>query len=247
MEEPMKHAEINRAFDAKVRLGIFAPVVRFLTNSTTAEDRLQDAICQTWAMYHRYATEKGKVLDDGILVHSCRQRAVDLDRHFVPTNGVWRSRQSQDVFDPRAFRDGKAEVRRIDGIDEDGGAEGDRGLHVGYAEALASSPARKIRSAIDLESWIGTLTHRDRYIMEARMAGFTLEQIASDLDVSTSNIFARARELGLELAARAGVRIDLGDAPRGRRRSCGAAQSPKTRPRRNSHKPAINRYAPAPC
>jgi DNA-directed RNA polymerase specialized sigma24 family protein len=226
MEEPMTEAEINKAFDAKVRRGIFKPVARWLTDPRTAEDLLQDAICQTWRMYRRYATQKGKVLDDGILVHSCRQRAVDLDRHFVPADGT---RRNQDVLDPRAFRDGKVEVLRIDGIHEDGGAEGDRGLHVGYAEALASNPARKIRSAIDLESWVGTLSHRDRYIMEARMAGFTLEQIAADLDVSTSTIFARARELGLELAARAGVRIDFGDERRSGVRRIGRSVRISTR------------------
>lgn len=219
----MTEAQINKEFDAKMRRGIFKPVARHLTDARTAEDRLQDAICQTWSMYHRYGTQKGKILDDGILVHSCRQRAVDLDRHFVPADGVRRSRRSQDVFDPRAYRDTKVELLRIDGIHEDGGAEGGRGLHVGYAEALASNPGRKIRSAIDLESWIGGLSHRDRHIMEARMAGFSLSQIAADLGTSTSTIFARAKELGLELAARAGVRIDLTGKRRGGRCSRRAA------------------------
>ena len=211
----MTQEQINEAFSRKVRAGVFNPVKRYLTNDPTAEDRWQDAVAQTWRMFSRYATDKGKVLDDGILVHSCRQRAVDLDRHFVPADGT---RRNQDLLDPRAFRDGKVEVLRIDGIHEDGGAEGDRGLNVGFAEALASNPALKIRSAIDLESWIGELSHRDRYIMEARMAGYSLGQIAADLDVSTSNIFARAKALGLELAARAGVRIDLTGRGRGRPR-----------------------------
>ena len=202
----MTQEQINKQFSRKVRAGIFNPVRRHLTNNLTAEDRWQDAVAQTWWMFSRYATDKGKILDDGILAHSCRQRAVDLDRHFVPADGTWRN---QDVFDPRAYRDGKVEMLKIDVTQEDGGAEGERGLHVGFAEALASNPGRKIRSAIDLESWIGGLSHRDRYIMEARMAGHSLGQIAHELDVSTSNIFARARELGLELAARAGVGIDL--------------------------------------
>jgi len=166
----MTQEQINEAFSRKVRAGIFNPVRRYLTNDHTAEDRWQDAVAQTWWMFSRYATDKGKVLDDGLLVHSCQQRAVDLDRHFVPADGTWRN---QDVLDPRAYRNGKVEVLRIDGIQEDGGAEGDRGLHVGFAEALASNPARKIRSAIDLESWIGELSHRDRYIMAARMAGYS--------------------------------------------------------------------------
>jgi len=172
----MTQEQINKQFTAKVKAGIFNPVRRYLTNDHTAEDRWQDAVAQTWWMFSWYATDKGKVLDDGILVHSCRQRAVDLDRHFVPADDTWRN---QDVLDPRAYRNGKVEVLRIDGIHEDGGAEGDRGLHVGFAEALASNPGRKIRSAIDLESWIGELSHRDRYIMEARMAGYSLGQIVA--------------------------------------------------------------------
>ena len=76
----MTHAEINSLFTDKVRRGIFKPVARHLTDEATAEDRLQSAICMTWLMFARYAAERNVVLSDGILVHSCRQRAVDLDR-----------------------------------------------------------------------------------------------------------------------------------------------------------------------
>ena len=43
----MTELEINQAFDKKVRRGIFRPVARYLTNQATAEDQLQDSICQT--------------------------------------------------------------------------------------------------------------------------------------------------------------------------------------------------------
>lgn len=211
----MTETEVNRAFDAKVRRGIFAPVARFLRNSSTAEDQLQDAVAQTWLMYRRYALEKDRVLDDGVLVHSCRQRAVDLRRRFVGKNGA--TCRNRDVLDPRAYRDGRVEVLRFDGMCDAQSAECDHEIPIGYAEALAANPARKIRSAIDLRRWLGQLCHRDRCILERRMAGYPLGQIAAELGMSTSSVFARAKALGLELAARAGVCVRLDRERRGRR------------------------------
>jgi hypothetical protein len=210
----MTHAEINSIFTDKVRRGIFRPVARHLTDEATAEDRLQIAICLTWLMFARYAAEKNTVLSDGILVHSCRQRAVDLDRDFVPSDGHCRN---QDVLDPRAFRDGKVEVLRLDGPAPDASREPDRTVEIGYAEAMALRPERKMNSAIDLESWVGRQTSCDQLILEKRMEGYGLEQIAHDLDLTTSKVFDRAKALGLELAAKAGVRIETEKEKRGRR------------------------------
>jgi len=212
----MTELEVNQAFDQKVRRGIFRPVARHLTNEATAEDRLQDAIAQTWWMYRRYATEKGKILDDGILVHSCRQRAVDLDRRFVGKDGA--TCRNHDVYDPRCFRDGNVEVYRIDGVHDDDSPEGDRQVQIGWAEAMAANPGRKIRSAIDLETWIGELTYRDRYLMTQKMAGFSTAQIAADLNLSLGTVHQKLKKLGLELAARACVCIDFSKEKRGRRR-----------------------------
>lgn len=197
--------EVARAFDQKVRRGMFRPVARHVLHHPDPEDRLQDAIAQTWEMYARYA-ERGVVLDDAILVHSCRQRAVDLARHFVPSDGT---RRYHDVCDQRAYRDGKVEVFRLDWPFED--EDGDEGSlqPVGYAEEQCPSPERKLNSALDLENWLDGLTARDRSIMEGRMAGYGLPRIAVDLGLSTSTIFAKTKALGLELAHRAGVRVDL--------------------------------------
>ena len=75
-----------------------------------------------------------------------------------------------------------------------------------------------MNSAIDLEEWLGDLSGRDYSIMQARMAGYSLPRIASDLGVSTSTVFARAKKLGLELAGRTGVHIDLDKTRTGKRR-----------------------------
>ena len=57
------------------------------------------------------------------------------------------------------------------------------------------------------------------------MEGYTLEQIAYDLDLTTSKVFERAKALGLELAAKAGVCIDLKPERRGRRRTASAGKA----------------------
>ena len=74
----MNMAEVNQAFAEKVERGIFNPVRRHIKIEHEAEDRWADALAQTWRMYSRYALDKDTVLSDAILVHSCRQRAVDL-------------------------------------------------------------------------------------------------------------------------------------------------------------------------
>ncbi len=202
----MTATEINAAFSNKIRRGIFKPVARHLTDFAAAEDRMQIAIAMTWEMFARYAAEKNVVLSDGILVHSCRQRAVDLNRDFVPADGGCRN---QDVLDPRAFRDEKVEVLRLD--------ESDRTVEIGYAEVMAQRPERKWNSAIDLEAWVAAQTSYDQLILEKRMEGYGLEQIAHDLDLTTSKVFERAKALGFELAARTGVHIETAKEKRGRR------------------------------
>jgi hypothetical protein len=57
------------------------------------------------------------------------------------------------------------------------------------------------------------------------MEGYTLEQIAFDLDLTTSKVFERSKALGLELAGRAGVRIEMEKEKRGRRRAAGTRKA----------------------
>jgi hypothetical protein len=49
------------------------------------------------------------------------------------------------------------------------------------------------------------------------MEGYGLERIAYDLDLPVWKVFDRAKKLGLELARRAGVRIELEKEKQGRR------------------------------
>lgn len=198
----MTQQEVRSTFDEKLKRGMFEPMARWLTGLDT-EDRLQDGICQTYEMYARYALEKNKVLDDGILVHSCRQRATDLGRRFVRDDAQPR----RDVMHPMNYSQGKVEVYRLDGLLDDDGdfvAQDEvEALVPGLATTLQVNPQRDIISAVDLESWVTSLAPADRELLAMRQAGATLADIAEHLDVSISKVFSRMKTLGLLLADRA--------------------------------------------
>jgi len=207
----MTQKEIRSSFDQKVRRGIFKPVARRLSGPE-AEDRLQDGICQVFEMFARYAREKDKVLDDGILVHSCKQRALDLGRRFVRDD----AQPARDVLHPLNYLKGKVEVLRLDGLLGDDGEflaqDEAEALVPGLATALQVNPQRDIISAVDLEAWIALLTDTDQEFLSMRQAGSTLREIAEALDVSISKVFSRLKLLGLLLADRAGLPV-AGTAP----------------------------------
>lgn len=202
LSSTLSRPQLRILFDETIRRGIFRPVVRHLP-ADVADDRMQDALGIVWEMFERYATEKGQMLPDSILVHSCRQRAVERSRHYVPCEGAPRQNC---VLDPRNYTDGSLEVLHLDGAlgpDEDS-REGDREL-LGLAVAMCPSPARKIISQIDLDAWLTGLASRDRRLLAMRAAGCTLAEIGTELDLSTSQVWSRCMALGAELAQRAGV------------------------------------------
>ena len=202
----MNQEQVNREFEDKLHRKIFNPVRRHITIDHEAEDRWQDAVCQTWAMYSRYALEKDTVLEDAILVHSCRQRIVDLDRRFVGTLGA--SCTNQDVMDPRCFRDGHARVYRLGGIHDEGQAdETDRSLEVSLAESMAEDPEQRWISAIDLETWVGDQTFQDQGILTRKMEGHSTKDMAHELHLPYLVTWRKEKALGQELADRAGVKI----------------------------------------
>jgi len=206
VEVPVTQQEVNQEFEDKVRRGIFNPVRRHISIDHEAEDRWQDALAQTWAMYRRYALEKDTILEDAILVHSCRQRAVDLGRRFVGTLGA--SCTNQDVMDPRCFRDGHVRVYRLGGIHDEEQSDGtDRGLEVSLAESMAEDPEQKWISAIDLERWVGDQTFQNQGILSGKMAGKTTKEVAHESHLPYLVTWRKEKDLGHELADRAGVEI----------------------------------------
>jgi len=185
---------------------------RHITNPDTAEDRMQEALSLVFEMYQDRIVNRSLVLDDGILVHAAKQRACDMSRHLARDGKC----KVHDAMSERAYHTGHVEVLRLDAWTEDDSENEGHPNQIGLAEALCQSTERKMISALDLESWLGGLTARDYGVMEGRMAGYSLPRIATDLGVSTSTVFAKAKKLGLELASRAGVHVDLDKTRSGR-------------------------------
>ena len=200
---------------------MFNPVLRHLTDENTAEDYLQDAVCQTWQLYCRNAEQKGKILDDALLVHACKLRAIDLSRRFVGSNGT--HNRNQDVLDKRPYRDGKVKVLRIDGFADEQGPDGDRQVQIGWAEAMSITPEREMNSALDLEAWIGDLPFKDQGLMKLKYLGHTCRDVTDKLDLPYMHTYRRIRQLGHELADRVGVNNKQGAKSHGRPRERKAA------------------------
>ena len=205
----MTQEEVNRQFEDKMRRKIFHPVKRFIKIEHEAEDRWQDAVAQTWAMYSRYAREKNTILEDAILVHSCRQRATDLGRRLVGTLGAHCT--NQDVMDARAYRDGLVKVYKLNGTHDDEQIdETDRAIEVSLAESLTVAPEDQWISAIDLEAWVGDQCFQDQGILSGKMQGKSTKEVAHETHLPYLVAWRKEKELGHELADRAGVKIKTG-------------------------------------
>lgn len=175
----MTEEEIRNEFADKVRRGIFQPVMRRI-QGPDPEDRLAEAVGLVFEEYQR-AARRGVVLEDAVLVHACRLRAVDLGRHLV--KGGQRRR---DVLDRRNRRDGRVQIVPLD---DD-------------AEWLQHDPAPALLGAIDAKAWAARLRASDRTMLAARLAGCSLREVARAARVSTTFAFTRLRMLGVELARR---------------------------------------------
>ena len=202
----MDQQQINEEFSDKIKRGIFNPVRRHIKIDHEAEDLWQDAVAQTWSMYSRYARDKDTVLDDAILVHSCRQRATDLGRRFVGTMGAHCT--NQDVMDARAYRDGLVKVYKLNGTHDDEQIdETDRAIEVSLAESLAVALEDQWISAIDLQRWVGEQCFQDQAILSGKMEGKTTKEIAHESHLPYIVTWRKEKALGQELATRAGVQI----------------------------------------
>lgn len=197
---------LRQHFGSLVRRGVFRPILRFLP-VLIAEEQLQDAICQTYEMYERYA-ERGKILPDAILVHSCRQRAVDPNRRFVKADGC---QPKRDVYDPRNYLEGRLELLRFDGAaDEDGrlySEEGDVGVEYSLYDAFVMDPSEHLDSAIDLLNWFKKLAPHDQKLVALRLAGYTLGEIADELRLPITVVCHRCLEIGTMLAEIVGIEL----------------------------------------
>ena len=187
--------DIRKDFENKIRRGIFRPVSRFLPEEHR-EERLQDAIAQTWEMYQNRAA-RGELVEDAILVHFYRLRATDPSRHFVPCEGYQRKR---DVLDLRNYMEGRVEILHFSDVADD---VEDTAASLGFAEINSSNPTRRIVSAISLHEWLATLGTDDRELIELRVAGYDLDESAEKLGMSRFSVCRRIKQLGEDLARHA--------------------------------------------
>ncbi len=175
-------------FEEHVRRGIFAPVARSIRHEDP-EDRLQDAIAQTWEMVRRHAL-RGEEVSPAILVLACRRRARDLSRHFAH-DGI----KKHDVYDTRNYLEGRVEWVDVDAPDI---AES-----VGSALVNDSNPSQKVDSAIDLRDWLATLPARDQKMLRLRGAGHTWAETSRATRTALRTAYERCLRLGNELQSRA--------------------------------------------
>jgi hypothetical protein len=202
-------ANIRRAFEDKIKAGIFKPVERHL-HENIVEDRMQDALGLVWRIFAEHA-ERGEVMDDALLVHAVKLRAMDLGRRVAQCDG---EQPLRDVFDLRNQLAGRVEVLRLGDFREAGEESTHRGLEeddaslgFGLAEATCANPTARILSAHDLTAWLAGLPAEERRMLELRAAGYTLEETADELGVSLTTVFHNCRRLGLALAERTGIPI----------------------------------------
>jgi hypothetical protein len=161
------------------------------------EDRLAEGIGMAFEQYVIRAAE-GRSMPDALLVRACHMRAMDLGRRLAGADGA---QPKKDVYDERNFKEGHVELLRLDGVYEDG----DGPAFIGFGEPEVPNPARRLASAVDLERWVAGLGDQDRLMLALRQGGHTLTEIGTTLGRSTSLVFGRLRELGRQLAERAGL------------------------------------------
>ena len=197
----MTHEELNLAFSQKYRDGMFNPVKRFLINQPDPEDRFADAVAQTWRMYSRYALEKGRILDDALLVNGCRLRAIDLGHRFVPGRG-----RRRDAMGESAYQLDGIDVNHLDGEIENTAGFWSTAEMMGFARGVDSPESHWI-SRMDLERWLSSHSRADRKILSGRFAGLSNVEIGKQLQVTDVTVCRRARHLGRELAQAADVAV----------------------------------------
>jgi hypothetical protein len=199
--EAARAVDVSNAFAAKVRAGMFNPVARHLREDLV-EDRLAEGIGMAFEQYLARAAE-GRVMPDALLVQACHMRAVDLSRRLAGAGGA---QPKRDVMDERNFKEGRVEVLRLDGLLGD---DEDEGVVLRLTDVEIGNPARWLVSAIDLETWLSHLSAGDQLLLRLRRAGHTLDEIAKTTARSITAVLQRLRELGRELAERAGVELEV--------------------------------------
>jgi len=193
--------QVHQQFDRLMRKHAFSPIRRFLT-SVDSDDRLAEGIAMSYEAALRKA-DQGVLLDDAIVIHAARLRAIEIRRQFVKGG-----QPRRDALHRANYTDGRTEVFHLDGLMDDGGewhGDGDVDLQVAWLAATTLDPADQLASAIDIDAWLTSLGEADRDLLAGRLAGFSLQELASRTDRSTTSVLQRLRDLGTDLAHHADI------------------------------------------
>jgi len=193
--------QVCEQFSRLMRKGAFNSIRRFITGAD-ADDRLAEGIAMSFEAALRKA-DQGVLMDDALVVHSARLRAIEIRRQFVKGG-----QPRRDALHRANYTDGRTTVLHLDGLVdyEDGWqGDGDVDLQVAWLAATSLDPADQLASAIDIDAWLTSLDVADRELLAGRLAGFSLQELAWRSDRSVTAVFQRLRQLGTDLAERAGV------------------------------------------
>ena len=185
----MTRADLRAAFDQKVRAGLFKHVAR-RAPAHLREDLLQDAICQTWEAFVRYAMA-GKTLTDKNLVQLCYWKLIARrGRSFVRLT----ARPRCDVLHWRNF----ARIPLVF-LDETPSKGGDPRPCGPSDAAIATAPAQETRLAcLALNAWLDGLESRDKKILRLREAGQGQRAIAQKLGIAPWAVKERLKRMERE-------------------------------------------------
>jgi len=188
-------------FQAIVASGALKACERHVAGAYDSDERIAEGLAMTWDWYRKQIA-LGRDPELALVRHCCKCRTVDRSHRLDSGD---RRHWTSDVY-AKQGRNG-VELRRLQLVDlEDDRVEQDPNL--GLAEPGCQDPTEKLDSAIDLEAWLKHLSARDRTLLAMKQAGYGLEEIGRKLKTTSSTAWKHGRELGAELAERAGITID---------------------------------------
>lgn len=195
-------AVAQERFEDLIRCGALKAAERFVAYAPDREDRIGEGLAHAWRWY-RDQFLQGRVPDLALVRHVVNLRTADRRRRFVSGD---RSRWQDDVYN-RQGRD--IELRRLDTVFDDDGDERREDRSLGLARLGVQDPTTNLVSEMDLTRWLETLPTTDREMVELRGAGFALGEIGRATGRSVAGVHRRVRQLGEQLALRAGVSVRM--------------------------------------
>ena len=170
---------VNSAFTEKVKAGLFAAADRATDGYYDADDRRQEALCQTWRFYEHHCA-LGREPEDAALVYIYRRRARSRSDRFVPRA----RRRAVDVFDA-IIRDHGVRLMRDDDV----------------VARIREETEASVEASIDAKRFIAALSEENRAFVLGRLAGETTRELAARLGSSSATMTRKETAIRKRLVA----------------------------------------------